>query len=88
VEETYKNFGDRIEFIGINLGFREEISEYMKKNNLTFSVAYDKDEKILSSFGARIPTFILIDTTGRIRYKDSDPPKNVENSLEELLKYR
>ena len=81
----YRRFGDRVEFIGINLGFREKIPEYMKKNNLNFPVAYDKGEKILSSFGARVPTSILIDLNGRIRYKDADPPEDIEKSLEELF---
>lgn len=82
----YRRFGDRVEFIGINLGFREKISEYMKENNLNFPVAYDEGEKILSSFGAKIPMFMLVDVNGRIRYRGAEPPEDVKKSLQELLR--
>jgi len=41
VEEMYKEYGGRIEFIGVNLGIKEKIGDFVKNNLITFPVAYD-----------------------------------------------
>jgi peroxiredoxin len=70
VEKLYKEFGDRIDFIGVNLGTEADIKEYMKKNGLTFPVFYDDGNRITSLFDAKIETHILINKDGVITYKE------------------
>ena len=64
MEKLYKEFGDRIEFIGINLGTEKDLKNFIKKYHLTFPVSYDKGDKLASLFDARIETNILIDRRG------------------------
>ncbi len=85
MEELYRELGDKVEFIGINQGFKENIKDYMKKYNLSFPVAYDEGEKILLSFDARVPTHILIDIEGRIKYKEPEPPENIKKYLKDYF---
>lgn len=74
MEELYREFGGRMEFIGINLGNREDIGEFMEKYGLSFPVAYDEDERLRDSFRARIPTNVVIDQNGEITYKSPKTP--------------
>ncbi|MBI4689800.1 MAG: TlpA family protein disulfide reductase [Nitrospirae bacterium] len=84
MEKLYKEFKDRIEFIGINKGDKEKIEGFIKKYDLSFPVAHDLNEKVLTAFKARIPTYVLIDTNGKIRYKEPDLPES--KHLDELIK--
>lgn len=70
MEKLYKEFGDRIEFIGVNLGTETDIDDYVKKNGLTFPVFYDDGNKITSLFDAKIETHFLINKKGIITYKE------------------
>ncbi len=84
VLEMYRKFGGQIEFIGINLGIKDELEEYVKRNHISFPVTFDEGNKITSAFGAQIQTNILIDKEGVIRYKDRGIPNDVENRLSRL----
>lgn len=80
----YKDLGDKIEFLGINLGDREDIEKFIKEYKLSFPVAYDREGKVASSFNAKVPTFILIDINGRVSYTEPHAPER--KHLEKLLK--
>ena len=70
MEKLYKEFGDRIEFIGINVGTEKDLRSFVQEYHLTFPIAYDRGNKIASLFGARIETNIFIDRKGVITYKE------------------
>ena len=70
MEKLYEEFGNRIEFIGVNLGTEADIKDYMKKHGLTFPVFYDEGNKITSLFDAKIETHILINKQGVITYRE------------------
>jgi len=74
-----------MEFIGICADKAEEIGKFVKKHNLSFSVAHDKEKKVTLSFGVRIPTHILIDKDGEIMYQEPYPPE-LEKFMKELRK--
>jgi peroxiredoxin len=85
VEELYKEFGDRIEFIGVNLGEKADIEDYVKKYGLTFPVFYDEGSKITSRFDAKIETHILINKNGVITYKERGFSEATGSLLRKLL---
>jgi peroxiredoxin len=84
VEKLYEEFGDGIEFIGVNLGTEADIKDYMKKNGLTFPVFYDEGNKVTSLFDAKIETHILINKNGVITYKERGFSKGIVPFLKRL----
>lgn len=88
-KNLHKQVGNKIEFIGINVGINEKIEtvkEYVKKYNLNFEVIFDKDQKIIKAFRVMgTPTHIIIDRKGVIRYRDSELPEDLGKHMEELL---
>lgn len=90
VNELQKKLGDRIEFIGINVGINEreeDVKGYIKKNGLDFKMVFDKDTKISRSFGVMgTPTQLIIDRNGAVRYRGSDIPEDLEGHMKELMK--
>jgi len=85
VEKLYEEFGDRIEFLGVNLGTEADIKDYIKKRGLTFPVFYDKGNTIASLFDAKIETHILIDKNGVITYKERGFNKDLASYMRRLL---
>jgi peroxiredoxin len=85
VEKLYEEFGDKIEFIGVNLGTEADIKDYVKKYGLTFPVFYDEGNKIASIFGAQIETHILINKNGVITYKERGFNKDLASHMRRLL---
>lgn len=85
MEKLYEEFGERIEFIGINLGVRGDMDEFMKKNHLQFPIFYDEGNKISSLFGAKVETNILIDKRGVITYDERGFREDVREYLRKLL---
>lgn len=88
-KKLHKQLGDRIEFTGINVGINEKVEavrEYVKKNNLNFTVIFDKGAKVTKSFGVMgTPTHIVIDRKGIIRYRGAEAPEDIEKHMKELL---
>lgn len=85
VEKLYKEFGENIEFIGINLGFKEKIAEFVKKYHITLPIAYDEGDRIATAFGAKIQTNILIDKKGVIIYDERGFQDAIRKHMEKLL---
>ena len=86
METLYKDLGDKIQFIGINQGDKEEdMGKFIKEHKLSFPVVYDKDKKIASSFSARMPSQILIDIRGVIIYKEPETPRDIKKYMEKLF---
>jgi len=84
VEKLYKEYGNRIEFIGINMGLKGNVDEFVKKYGLTFPVAYDEGSKLASVFGAKIETNIFIDRKGLVKFKERGFPDDIEKHLKKL----
>ncbi len=84
MEKLYKKFGDRIEFIGVNLGFKNKVQEFVKDNGLTFPVTYDEGNKLATIFSAKIETNILIDRSGVVKFKSREFQENMEEHLRRL----
>ena len=89
MERLYKRLGGKLEFIGINVGINERekgVREYVKEKNLTFTIIYDENKKIIKSFSVLgTPTYIVIDKKGIVRYRDAKSPDDLEDHMKELL---
>ena len=85
MEKLYKEFGDRIEFIGINVGTEKDLQSFIEKYHLTFPVSYDRGNKIASLFEAKIETNILIDRKGVITYKEKGFWDDMNEYLRKLI---
>ena len=79
----FKEFNDKIVFIGISQDDSGKIEDFVKKFELSFPIARDAEKNIVQAFDARIPTHILVDMQGTIRYSEPSPPeiKDLENIL-------
>ncbi|MCL5021772.1 MAG: TlpA family protein disulfide reductase [Nitrospirae bacterium] len=84
MEKLYKEFGREIEFIGINLGTKGKIGDFVREYGLTFPVGYDEGYGISSAFGAKIETNILIDRKGVIAFKSRDFQEDMGTYLKKL----
>jgi peroxiredoxin len=80
----FRKFGGRIVFIGISREDKAKLANFVKKFHVTFFVAQDGDGSIFSAFDARIPTHILVDREGIIRYSEPVPPD--PRDLERVLR--
>lgn len=89
-KELYKKLGDRVEFIGINVGINERIEgvrEYVKSHEISFPIIFDKDRRIIKEFGVMgTPTHIVIDRKGIIRYRGTETPVDMEKHMKELTR--
>ena len=83
MEKMFKEFGDKVIFIGISQDDREKIKRFVMKHGLSFPIVHDPGKIIAPLFNARIPTHFLIDMQGTIRYCEPSPPgiKDLENIL-------
>ncbi len=89
-KKLHKQSGDKIEFIGINVGINEKIEDvrqYVKSNGMNFPNIFDKDKKIINVFNVMgTPTHIVIDREGTIKYRGAEAPDEIEKHMKELLR--
>ena len=66
---------------------RKEIaSTFMSQNNYSFQVLLDLEDKIVGAYGVEaLPTKIIIDGKGRIRFKTVGFSGDTEKMVEELI---
>ena len=86
MEKLYKEFGDKIEFIGINLGTEKDLAKFIEKYHLTFPISYDRKSRLASLFDAGIETNILIDKKGIITFKEKGFRDDMDQYLRKLIK--
>ena len=86
--DLHKRLGDKIEFIGVNVGINERleaVTGYVKFHRINFLNIFDRDGKIIRAFGVMgTPTHIIIDIKGVVRYRDAQMPVDLEEHIEEL----
>lgn len=81
MERLYKEFGDKILFIGISRDTRKEIDNFMRENVLTFPVAHDEANLASQVFHERVPTHVLISTSGIVKYSEPEAPADIRRFL-------
>ncbi len=89
MEKLKETYGDRIEFIGVNVWInekREKIDRYLGDLNFTVTSVIDFDSSMSRSYGIfATPTQIVVDRRGVVRYIDPRVPEDIDEHMEELL---
>jgi peroxiredoxin len=71
--------------IGINVGVNDSARKaeaYRKKYGLTFPIVFDKESRFTHFYGViTVPTNLIIDTKGVVRYRGVILPENLETFL-------
>jgi len=80
--EKYK---DRLTVIGINVGGIDSlkgVKKYGKRHEITYPLLIDSDNEMVEAYSVHaIPTVILMDTKGKILFRDNEPPANLDEFL-------
>lgn len=79
----YDNLKSRgISVLAVNIGEKKDkVQRFMDNNKLAFPVLLDSDSKVANEYGlVGIPTFIFIDSQGKITYQSNGFPENLIQS--------
>lgn len=80
--EKYKG---RIQVIGVNTGGLDSVqavSDYRKRNGITYPLLLDRTNQVAGAYGiVALPTVIVLDRNGQIRFRDLAPPATLEDLL-------
>lgn len=87
-KQLYSAYQDKdFELIGIN--FREserKVQSFIDARGVTYPILLDTDGKVAQMYGVRgLPTYLIIDANGIVKYKGHSIPSNVEDIIESLL---
>jgi peroxiredoxin len=89
INRLAEKFGPKgVAILAINTGINDTESKaraYWKKTGFVFSTGFDHDFEIVTAFGVRgVPTFLLVDSKGIVRYKQALLPGDMEDRLKQL----
>jgi thiol-disulfide isomerase/thioredoxin len=89
VNRLAERFGPKeVAILAINTGLNDSEGKawaYWKKHGHVFPVGYDHSFEIGKAFKVRgVPTVLLIDSKGVVRYKDALLPDDIEERLKKL----
>jgi thiol-disulfide isomerase/thioredoxin len=77
--EKYK---DRVKVVGINVGGLDSpkaIKKYISRQRITYTMLIDRNDKAVKAYSvSAIPVIILLDETGKILFRDNEPPANLD----------
>ena len=80
-----KKYKDRVEVVGINVGGLDspkDIKKYISRHRITYAMLIDRDDEAVKAYSvSAIPVIILVDETGKILFRDNEPPANLEKFL-------
>lgn len=90
MEKLNKQYGDKVDIFGINIGVSERlerVEKFIKEKRIKLEIVFDEAKTFMKIFKvATVPTTIVIDTNGRISYRREVTSENVEETLDNLLK--
>ena len=80
-----KEYKDRVKVVGINVGGLDspkDIKKYLSRHRITYAMLIDRDDEAVKAYSiSAIPVVILLDETGKILFRDNEPPANLEKFL-------
>jgi peroxiredoxin len=89
-KELHAKYGDKIEFLAINVGFEDSLEKaiaYQEQNQLPYNVAFDKNTVITKEYDViGTPWQVIIDINGTVRYFSNYTPENLGEHIDDLLK--
>ena len=85
IADLAKKYEDRVKVVGINVGgvdSLKDIKKYRSRHRITYTMLIDRDDEAVKAYSvAAIPVVILLDETGKILFRDNEPPANLEKFL-------
>jgi peroxiredoxin len=87
--QKFENDGS-VEFLFINTwerggNVKQQVADFIEKNNYTFHVLLDSENKVVEAFGVDgIPTKFIVDKNGKIQFKSVGFGGDTEKLVEEL----
>ena len=85
VEAAQKRYGDRVEFVGINIAVgqtREEVRNWLKAHHVPFVVLYDEEGVSVRAYDAAQTSYIVIvDARGNVAFTGLGTSQRFEAAL-------
>jgi thiol-disulfide isomerase/thioredoxin len=80
-----EKYRGRVQIIGINVGGMdsvEAVSDYRQRQGITYPLLIDRANQVADAYDiVAIPTVILLDRQGQVRFRDAAPPATLEGLL-------
>lgn len=80
-------YEDRVKVVGINVGGLDsprDIKKYISRQQIAYPVLIDREDAAVKTFSvSAIPVIIFLDETGKILFRDYEPPTNLDTFLSE-----
>jgi thiol-disulfide isomerase/thioredoxin len=89
INQLAKTFAPRgLAVLAVNTGLNDSESKaraYWKKNGFLYHAGFDRYFDVGQSFGVRgVPTVVMVDAWGIVRYKSASIPPNMEERMRQL----
>jgi thiol-disulfide isomerase/thioredoxin len=85
VSALAKKYKDKVKVVGINVGGLDspkDIEKYISRQRITYTMLIDHNDEAIKAYSiSAIPVIILVDDTGKILFRDNEPPANLEKFL-------
>jgi thiol-disulfide isomerase/thioredoxin len=89
INRIAREYGEKVAILAINTALNdseEKARAYWKRSGFIFPTGYDRSFEIRKAFKVRgVPTVLLVDAKGIVRYKNPVPPGNMGERLKMLL---
>ncbi len=91
IKELYLKYAPKgVEFLAIAVGWRQtedDVARFQIKNELPYQILWDKDNEVSEKYYVQgIPTNLIIDQDGVVRYRDFALTQRAEDVLISLVK--
>ena len=85
VADLAKKYKDRVEVVGINVGGLDspkDIKKYISRHRITYAMLIDRDDEAVKAYSvSAIPVIILMGESGKILFRDNEPPEDLGKFL-------
>ena len=80
-----QKYKDQVKVLGINVGgidALKDIKKYRSRYKISYHMLVDHDNEAVEAYSVfAIPVIILLDEGGKVRFRDNEPPEDLEKLL-------
>jgi thiol-disulfide isomerase/thioredoxin len=80
-----QKYKEQVKVLGINVGgidSLKDIKKYRSRYKISYRMLVDQDNEAVKAYSVfAIPVIILLDEAGKVRFRDNEPPKDLEKLL-------
>lgn len=85
VAALWEKYRGRVQVVGINVGGLDSlqaVKDYRQRYRITYPLLVDRAGQVADAYDiAAIPTIILLDRQGHVRFRDVTPPATLDGLL-------